>query len=162
MSIRWTCAIVVAGAFVATDVRAEDKKTEKPALKAHKPVACEVNGNITLDGVLIETKDVAVSAGASCKLTIRNSKIVSTGNFAVTLGGSSQVILESVEISGKWASVTSGGSTNATITSSTLRGPFSVGGSATVKMSNSTVRGGKSVTSSATFVDGGGNKFHRK
>ena len=70
--------------------------------------------------------------------------------------------LESVEIDGKWASVTSGGSANVAIASSTLRGPLAVNGSATVKLSNSTLHGGKSVTSGATFVDGGGNKFHAK
>jgi hypothetical protein len=163
MMTRPACAIVIAGSFVAGDALADKQADTKRALKPHPVVVCERNDNITLEGVVIEaSKEVAVTSGASCKLTIRNSKIVSTGNFAISLGGSSKVTLDSVEIDGKWASVTSGGSANVTIVSSTLRGPFSVGGSATVKLANSTLHGARSVTSGATFVDGGGNKFHTK
>lgn len=133
----------------------------KPAtFRPQKPIMCERNEQMTLDGVLIETADVAVTAGASCTLTIKNSKIVSTKNFAITPGGSSKVTLENVEVNGKFASISSGGSANVTVTSSTLRGPLTVGGNATLTLSTSHVHGGRSVTKSATFVDGGGNTFH--
>ena len=107
MQMKWTFAILVGVVITArSEVDADDKKP--PALKPHKPITCEKAETVTLDGVLIETKDVAVTAGTNCKLTITNSKIVSTGNFAVSLGGSSKVTLTGVEVSGKWASITSG------------------------------------------------------
>jgi hypothetical protein len=161
MQMTWMIGIVFGGSIaVAADAGADDKKAA--ALKPHKPVVCEKNEKVTLDGVLIETKDIAVLVGTNCKLAITNSKIVSTGNFAMSFGGSSRVTLTNVEVIGKWAAVTSGGSTDVTIKGSTLRGPFSVGGSATVRLSGSNVHGPKSVTASARFVDEGGNKFHDK
>jgi hypothetical protein len=140
----------------------QPKNAKPDALRPHKPIVCERNEQVTLDGVLIETTGTAVTTGASCTLSITNSKIVSTGSFAITPGGSSRVTFENVEVSGKFASISTGGSADVTVKSSTLKGPLMIGGSATLKLSTSHVHGGRSVTKSATFVDSGGNTFHKK
>lgn len=147
---------VVLGLLVLTASANADR------LQPGTPIACQRNEVVRLEGVLIETDGVAISAEGNCRLVIRNSKLISTKNAAVMTMGSSMVTLENVVVIGKWGSVMNAGSAMVEIRGSTLRGLFGVQGSSTVKLATSRVHGDRSVTSSATYIDGGGNTFHRR
>jgi hypothetical protein len=148
--------LALLGLLVATVPASADR------LQAKKPIVCQRNDDLRLEGIVIETDGVAITAEGNCRLVIRNSKLISTKSAAVMTMGSSMVTLENVEVVGKWGSVMNAGSAMVKIRSSTLRGMFGVQGSSTVKLADSHVHGDRSVTSSATYIDGGRNTFHRR
>lgn len=139
-----------------------DPRATTGALKPGKPVMCQRNDNVTLEGVIIETEGVAITTQGNCSLTVRNSKIVSTKSAAVQTMGSSTVTFEDTEVIGKSGSIMNAGSAYVTIKRSTLRSTFAVEGSSTVKLENSHVHGPRNVGKSSTYIDGGGNTFHKK
>lgn len=91
------------------------------ALRAAMPLQCSGTRVVELDGVLIDTADVAVEASGTCRVVIRNSEIRSRSVAIAASGMSSIEIVDSV-VDGRQASVEASGTAVLTARGSEFRG----------------------------------------
>lgn len=94
---------------------------------AREPVACSTSNGVVIDGQVIEDAAITIAAKGACKVTIKDSLIVS-GQTAITIVGTAQVTVDNSIIVGEAAVITLRGTARLSAANSIFHGKTEVKG----------------------------------
>lgn len=117
-------------------------------------IACNGTEDLVIENADIRLQGPAVMVNGACTITIRNSRIVSSGGPALLVSGSGDINVSYSHIVGNPPLIVSGsGDINAE--ASQIEGDLFVSGSGDISLRGNVIRGRSSVTGSGDIHDNG-------